>query len=199
MKKTLAVMLAVIMLMMISITAFAEAGPWIPETDVHRYQMIIDESCWIDVPAGSYEGWCFVPESNGCYIIHTFIEDDCPNADPEITVYLTYDNDEPYQIAYNDDYYDYESAVCFYALAGVEYHIDFSDAQNNENDTSYSAMIISGCGDFDYDGHCDSCWEILCSHSCHNNGFFWRIVNFFNRLFGINEYCECGAWHWGRE
>ena len=38
-----------------------------------------------------------------------------------------------------------------------------------------------------------------CSHICHQGGFMgfiWKIINVFYKLFGINQYCECGAKHW---
>lgn len=54
------------------------------------------------------------------------------------------------------------------------------------------------------DGICDNCNSRIssnnkkCSHICHKSGiagFVWKILNFFYRLFGINERCECGAMH----
>ena len=55
--------------------------------------------------------------------------------------------------------------------------------------------------DNDGDGYCDSDNELLdpsveCDHSCHKNGFFWKLTRFFNKLFGINKYCECGVVHY---
>ena len=38
-----------------------------------------------------------------------------------------------------------------------------------------------------------------CDHNCHKDGimgFFWKIVNFFSKLFGSNPVCECGATHY---
>lgn len=38
-----------------------------------------------------------------------------------------------------------------------------------------------------------------CSCNCHKSGisgFFWKIINFFNKLFKSKEYCACGAKHW---
>ena len=60
---------------------------------------------------------------------------------------------------------------------------------------------------FDEDGNCmtEGCDEIdpvlSCNHMCHSNpngvvGFFWTIINFFNRLFRMNSVCECGADHY---
>ena len=61
--------------------------------------------------------------------------------------------------------------------------------------------------DADNDGFCDNCNELLgaenngnnCSHMCHKSGilgFFWEIINFFQKLFGIKPVCECGAAHY---
>ncbi|MGN1194913.1 MAG: hypothetical protein ACI4SB_05480 [Acutalibacteraceae bacterium] len=58
--------------------------------------------------------------------------------------------------------------------------------------------------DADHDGNCDICGEIMesvknCTHLCHKSGFLgfiWKIVNFFNKLFKINQYCECGIKHY---
>ena len=61
-----------------------------------------------------------------------------------------------------------------------------------------------GHADNDNDGYCDADNELLdpsieCDHSCHKDGisgFFWRIINVFNRLFGLNKTCPCGLAHY---
>ena len=38
-----------------------------------------------------------------------------------------------------------------------------------------------------------------CDHICHQGGFlgfFWNIINFFNKLFGLNPFCGCGLAHY---
>ena len=38
-----------------------------------------------------------------------------------------------------------------------------------------------------------------CEHMCHRGGFlgfFWNIINFFNKLFDLNPICGCGAAHY---
>lgn len=38
-----------------------------------------------------------------------------------------------------------------------------------------------------------------CSHICHKDGFFgfiWKVINFFQKLFGISPVCECGKAHY---
>jgi len=40
---------------------------------------------------------------------------------------------------------------------------------------------------------------VNCEHVCHRDGFMgflWKIVNFFNRLFGLNPVCECKMAHY---
>lgn len=49
---------------------------------------------------------------------------------------------------------------------------------------------VCGCGD-----------EIIieCDHNCHKGGIvglFWKIANFFNRIFGTKQYCDCGIAHY---
>lgn len=39
----------------------------------------------------------------------------------------------------------------------------------------------------------------VCNHICHQGGFlgfFWNIINFFNKLFGLNPICGCGVAHY---
>lgn len=39
----------------------------------------------------------------------------------------------------------------------------------------------------------------VCNHMCHQGGFlgfFWNIINFFSKLFGLNPICGCGAAHY---
>ncbi len=61
--------------------------------------------------------------------------------------------------------------------------------------------------DNDGDEFCDYCDEFLgseeeenkCSHICHKSGFMgfiWKIINLFQKLFGINPVCECGKAHY---
>ena len=61
----------------------------------------------------------------------------------------------------------------------------------------------SGHTDFDFDGRCDACGTVvgkICNHFCHSQNrfikFVWNFVNFFNKIFGIKQYCECGRAHY---
>ena len=61
-----------------------------------------------------------------------------------------------------------------------------------------------GHADDDGDGYCDADNELLdpsveCDHDCHKGGItgvFWKISNFFNKLFRSNKYCKCGVAHY---
>ena len=50
------------------------------------------------------------------------------------------------------------------------------------------------------DDVCDRCGaKLYCEHMCHRDGivgFFWKIINFFNKLFGLNPVCVCGNEHY---
>ncbi len=62
----------------------------------------------------------------------------------------------------------------------------------------------TGHADNDGDGYCDADNELLdpsveCDHACHKDGisgFIWKIINFFNKLFGLNKTCDCGVAHY---
>ena len=61
--------------------------------------------------------------------------------------------------------------------------------------------------DNNFDGKCDSCGissssddltEKNCVCNCHKGGiagFFFKLINFFEKLFGKNKICECGVKH----
>jgi hypothetical protein len=65
-------------------------------------------------------------------------------------------------------------------------------------------LDATGHADNDGDGYCDADNKLLdptveCDHNCHKDGisgFFWKIANFFNKLFGLKKYCDCGVAHY---
>ena len=62
----------------------------------------------------------------------------------------------------------------------------------------------NGHADNDGNGYCDADNELLdpsveCNHRCHKSGFagfIWKVINFFNKLFGLNKNCDCGVIHY---
>ncbi|MBQ6862853.1 MAG: leucine-rich repeat domain-containing protein [Clostridia bacterium] len=53
--------------------------------------------------------------------------------------------------------------------------------------------------DADKNSECDRCGVAFCDHICHQDGilgFFWKIMQFFWKMFGTNPVCECGAAHY---
>ncbi|MBR2952989.1 MAG: leucine-rich repeat domain-containing protein [Clostridia bacterium] len=60
-------------------------------------------------------------------------------------------------------------------------------------------LEATGHEDADNDGYCNDCDFQICNHHCHKSGilgFLWKILNIFNRIFGLNKVCECGAAHY---
>lgn len=70
------------------------------------------------------------------------------------------------------------------------------------NDGSKADIIINGTNveiiTDEKSTDTESDWN--CSHLCHSeNGFMqfiWKIVKFIYRIFGTNQYCDCGMAHW---
>ena len=61
----------------------------------------------------------------------------------------------------------------------------------------------TGHADNNGDGRCDKCGAVtgtVCKHICHSENeflkFIWNIAKIFCRLFGIKQYCKCGAAHY---
>lgn len=75
----------------------------------------------------------------------------------------------------------------------------------DEANTTVSTDWTCSHPDANHDGICDNCGEDFtasCSHFCHSENkfvqFIWKILNFFYRLFGIEDMriCSCGKYHW---
>lgn len=75
----------------------------------------------------------------------------------------------------------------------------------DEENTTVSTDWTCSHPDANHDGICDNCGEDFtasCSHFCHSENkfvqFIWKILNFFYRLFGIEDMriCSCGKYHW---
>ena len=80
--------------------------------------------------------------------------------------------------------------------------------KNDPTHTETRSVSKAAHSDADSDGLCDDCGADLgtkdptenCSCKCHKTKgivkFFWKILNFFNKIFKKNQYCTCGAKHW---
>ena len=189
--KVLAVALAVLMLMMTSITAFADSElPRIPKDELIECYM----------PGGYSDEYYFTTRNEGWYVLNGYADED--GADPYIRVTDSYDE----EIAYGDDsiYQSRDCEVWFYAERGETYYIELGNYGYTDDGVASVSFYFEAenedshviCWDYDGDAYCDWCGWRYCDHKCHDGGFFWKITNFFNRLFGINEYCECGLYHW---
>lgn len=82
---------------------------------------------------------------------------------------------------------------------GTEQRICLNDSTHIET----RQINATGHLDKNGDGACDTCGKEVsknCTHICHKtkgiSKFFWKIINFFNKLFKIKQYCSCGAKHW---
>ena len=91
----------------------------------------------------------------------------------------------------------------FYALTPVD------ENGNPTEGITYGDIVFGEGGhtDEDNDGFCDKCGTPNddptknCTCNCHKTGIiriFWKIINFFRRIFGITKYryCVCGKAHW---
>ena len=87
---------------------------------------------------------------------------------------------------------------------GSVYEVVYCSVCDEEISRELIVIEATGHVDNDGDGYCDACPELLdpsveCDHNCHKggiSGFFWKIINFFNKLFGLSKTCECGATHY---
>lgn len=188
--KIIAVAMAVLMIMMTSITAFADY-PVLTEGELHGVNIVeaFEETVT----------FVFTSDETAEYVLNSFYNEEDDDIDPFVTIY----DEDGYEIANGDDtgLEDLNFTVRFVAEAGQVYYIELASFLG---DDSFDIMIEAcdehtECFDNDYDAYCDWCDELLCDHICHKGGitgFFWKIINFFNSLFFINPFCECGAWHY---
>ncbi len=83
-----------------------------------------------------------------------------------------------------------EGYTVYTCTCGDTYTDDYVDADENAH--------VNNDGNL----NCDLCDEVLseCSCNCHKTSgfiaFFWKILNFFQKLFGTNPVCECGMAHY---
>ena len=187
--KVLAIALAVIMIMMTSITAFADY-PVLTEGELHSVNIVNEVEDTVT--------FTFQSDKTAEYVLCSYNNEEDDDIDPYVTIY----DEDGYEVAYGDDTYeDFNFVVRFTVQAGAVYYIEVASFNG---DDSFDIMLEAcdehtECYDNDWNGYCDWCDELLCDHACHKDGiagFFWRITNFFNMIFFINPFCECGAWHY---
>ncbi len=148
------------------------------------------DGVWVDLTeATSYE---LTAEWDGDYTFYTYQEED------DATVYVkAYIVDREYTPI--DGETDSIYAPTEEGLYACE--VTFADGTKEMSDIFEGPHIHD---DSDDDTYCDGCDELLdpsveCDHNCHEGGiagFFWKIARFFNKLFGLNKYCECGVAHY---
>ena len=161
------------------------------ELPLEEYAIIYQEG-WEE------ESFNFIAPEEGWYVLSTYTYDE--ETDPYIYIVDSYG----YEVGRCDDsaYCSLNGEAWFYAYEGETYTIYVGNY--NENSTNFEVYFEQAneyshiyCTDFiNGDGYCDFCDYQICDHRCHNDGFFWRIANFFNRVFRINERCDCGIYHW---
>ncbi len=150
------------------------------------------EGVWVDsTDATSYE---LTAEWDGDYTFYTYQEED------GATVYV-----KAYMSGYEYTPINGETDSVYAPIEEGLYACEVTFA----DDTTEMSDVFEGPhahDDSDDDAYCDGCDELLdpsveCDHNCHKGGikgFFWKITNFFNRIFGLNKVCECGELHYGK-
>ncbi len=178
--KVLAVVLAVLMLAMTAIPAFAA-----------NEKIILDE-VYLIISDEPNEDTVFeyTAEETGRYEFFVYTDGTASTANTIVC-------DDDGNVIAQDCMDDMNYSICFNMEAGKTYYI-FTYSSDNWAAYNVRLELEHNCfyEDYDADAVCDECDFDYCNHKCHDNGFFWRIANFFNRLFRINEWCECGNAHW---
>ncbi len=84
-----------------------------------------------------------------------------------------------------------EVAVCDNSCDATD-EKDIPALEHIDEDGDY--ICDNGCG-HEFENPADNC-----DHICHSNNalmkVLWKIISFFQRLFGIQQYCDCGALHY---
>lgn len=179
-KKVLVVALAVLMLAMTAIPSFAA-----------NEEIVLDE-VYLIVSNEPNEDTIFeyTADVTGRYAFSVYVDGDDSTASVLIW------NEDGNFIADSDDL-DMNYVMFFNMEAGEKYYIvTWSEDDFSAYNVKFELMHDCFYEDYDGDAICNECGFDYCDHKCHDNGFFWRITNFFNRLFRINEWCECGNAHW---
>ncbi|MBQ7961765.1 MAG: leucine-rich repeat domain-containing protein [Clostridia bacterium] len=97
--------------------------------------------------------------------------------------------------------HDYATETIYPTCSTEGYTIYTCECGDTYND-DYVGYDYSAHVNEDGDGLCDYCGELAtdCSCNCHSTNsfiaFFWKILNFLQRLFGTNPVCSCGMAHY---
>ncbi len=87
------------------------------------------------------------------------------------------------------------------ASAGTAANTQASQPQSAGSDPAVGGVTYSGRSGESEEARCadPGAAQETCGHACHKSGIqglFWRLTNFFNKLFGSDRYCVCGERHW---
>lgn len=97
---------------------------------------------------------------------------------------------------------NYVASTC--TLNGSVDKVVYCSVCNTELSRITETIEMLGHADNDGNGYCDADNELLdptveCDCNCHKSGisnFFFKFALFFQRIFGLNKYCECGIVHY---
>ena len=84
------------------------------------------------------------------------------------------------------------------SLIGKEITVEFSDGSKITVTAEEKEISVYAPKDASVTNEADLATG-YCDHMCHQGGimgFFWKIVNFFSKLFGTNPVCGCGEAHY---
>ena len=193
-KKNLAIVLVIVMIMMTSVTAFADNA-----------YLQLNEKKHLCQAGGKYDVYNFTSEEGGWYVLYTETVLDEVAVGYATDPYLCIKDSEDNIVELADDSMldNLNCEIPFFAEPGEIYYIEIGN-YNWEQETVWYNVYLKEVNrnshnihyDYDSNGNCDWCGYCYCGHACHEKGFFWNFANFFNRLFHINLVCECGENHW---
>lgn len=149
------------------------------------------------------------------------VEGDTPNGSTAEYMFRDSDNtvilpnsdlrgDEAVEAYYNVNAIPEDNAKGFVVGSGIHQYGQFAQIEAvGQNGYSFVGWYVDGklvSSDEQYrvlvDGDIEiiAKFELTCNHICHKTNFFakllYKVLCFFWKLFGNNQYCECGAIHY---